>query len=488
MGKLIVVTGGAGFIGSHLCERLVAEGHTVISLDNYFAGSRDNHVPGVEYREGHTKDIERHIPETPDLIYHLGEYSRVEQSLLEPEIVHDLNVVGTKAVVEFWKKRKCKLVYAGSSTKFGDGGMARTATPYASSKADNTELVKETGDALKLPYAITYFYNVYGPRERAGTYGTVIEIFKRMYLRGAPITVTAPGTQKRNFTHVHDIVDGLMLVGEKGAGDEYGLGNEKVFSMLEVARLFGGELLMLPERPGNRMSSALDTKKARTLGWEAERRLEDYLEEFLSTNVRAAPLDDRVLVFSTTFHPVSGPAEDALVSLMRALPDVSFDVVTTCFGPDANLVPPPVPNAYVHRVGFGVPLDKYLFPILGFLKGRSLTRRHTYLFAWSIFASYAALAALLLKRAAHLPLLITLADQDLTRVGALKRWLLRIALSGADQVYGLRSKDDRAAARLARKDTLRQSMGDGDAFANQIRFTYSNILAKEIDRNTVRGV
>ncbi len=478
MGKLIVVTGGAGFIGSHLCERLLAAGQTVISLDNYFAGSRDNHIDGVEYREGHTKDIEIHIPETPDLIFHLGEYSRVEQSLLEPELVHDLNVVGTEGVVEFWKKRKCKLVYAGSSTKFGDGGMARTATPYASTKADNTELVKKTGDALGLPYAITYFYNVYGPRERAGTYGTVIEIFRRMYLRGAPITVTSPGTQTRNFTHVADIVDGLMLVGERGAGDEYGLGNEKVFSMLDVARLFGGEILMLPERPGNRMSSSLDTRKARAIGWEAERRLEDYLEEFLATNERAAPLDDRVLVFSTTFHPVSGPAEDALVELMRALPQVSFDVVTTRFSPRAENASSPVPNATVHRVGFGTPFDKYLFPILGFWRGIALSRTHTYLFAWAIFASYAAFAALLLKRYARLPLLITLADQDLTRAGSLKRWLLRIALSGADQVYGMKSKDDRAAARLARKDTLRQSIGDGDAFANQIRFAYSNILAK----------
>ncbi len=476
MGKLVLVTGGAGLIGSHVCERLAREGHTVISLDNYFAGTKQNHVTGVEYREGHTKDIETLVPETPDLIFHLGEYSRVEQSVFEPEIVHDLNVVGTQGVVEYWKKRKCKLVYAGSSTKFGDGGMARTATPYASTKADNTELVKKTGDALKLPYAITYFYNVYGPRERAGTYGTVIEIFKQMYLRGAPLTVTSPGTQVRNFTHVQDIVDGLMLVGEKGMGDEYGLGNEKVFSILDIARLFGTEILMLPERAGNRMTSALDTSKSRALGWDTERRLEDYLEEFLSTHTRTAPLDDRVLVFSTTFHPVSGPAEDALVGLMRALPDISFDVITTRFTEGAERTPSPVQNATIHRVGWGRPFDKYFFPLLGFMKARTLIKSHTYLFAWAIFASYAALAAALLKRIAHIPLLITLADQDLARAGGIKQTFLKTALSEADQVYGMASSDDRAAARLARKATLRQSIGDGDAFANQIRFAYASIL------------
>src|SRR4051812_36789334 len=113
--KLILVTGGAGFIGSNLCERLVASGHRVISLDNYFTGSRENHVAGVEYREGHTKDIAKVVPETPDLIYHLGEYARVEQSLEEPALVYDLNAVGTFAVLEFWRAKKCKLVYAGSS-------------------------------------------------------------------------------------------------------------------------------------------------------------------------------------------------------------------------------------------------------------------------------------------------------------------------------------------------------------------------------------
>ncbi len=478
MPKLILVTGGAGFIGSNLCTRLVAEGHRVISLDNYFAGSRENVVAGVEYREGHTKDIEALVPETPDLVFHLGEYSRVEQSLLEPELVHDLNVFGTRAVIEFWKKRACKLVYAGSSTKFGDGGLARTATPYARTKADNTELVKKTGDSLDLPYAITYFYNVFGPGERSGAYGTVIEFFKQMYLAGAPISVTLPGTQTRNFTHVDDIVNGLILVGEKGYGDEYGLGNEKKFSMLEVARLFGTEILMLPERPGNRMGSGLDTTKSRGLGWETERRLEDYLQEFLNEHERGTPRSARVLVFSTTFFPVAGPAEEALITLMQAMPDVHFDVVTTVFTREAKETLSPVSNATIYRVGSGHPIDKYLLPILGFLTARRLAKKNTYLFAWSIFASYAALAALLVKRMTGLPLLITLADQDFMQVSSWKRVFLRAALTDADQVYGMESKDERKAAQLTRKTTLRRSIGEGDAFANQVRFAYSTILSK----------
>src|SRR3989344_548771 len=225
--RIILVTGGAGFVGSHVCERIARAGNRVISLDNYFTGSTDNHMPGVEYRKGHTKDIERHVPETPDIVYHLGEYARVEQSVLEPEVVYDLNTLGTRGVIEFWKKRRSKLIYAGSSTKFGDGGAARYASPYARTKAENSELVRATGERENLPYAIAYFYNVYGERERSGVYGTVIEHFKRMYLSGAPCAVVSPGTQERNFTHVADIVDGLIAVGESGAGDEYGIGNER---------------------------------------------------------------------------------------------------------------------------------------------------------------------------------------------------------------------------------------------------------------------
>lgn len=280
--KTILVTGGAGFIGSHLCERLVKDGHRVISLDNYFTGSRDNHVSGVDYREGHTKDIEKHIPETPDLIYHLGEYSRVEKSLEEPALVWDLNKKGTFSVLEFWRKKGGKLLYAGSSTKFGDGGLGRDQSPYAWTKATNTELVRNYSTWYGLPHAITYFYNVYGPGERSGSYGTVIEIFKQKRLIGEPFTITAPGTQKRNFTHIEDIIDGLILVGANGAGDDFGIGNEQAYSILEVAQMFGGEIIMGPSSHGNRMASEIDTIKTRSLGWSPKRKLTDYITEVCS--------------------------------------------------------------------------------------------------------------------------------------------------------------------------------------------------------------
>lgn len=473
MNRLAVVTGGAGFIGSHLCERLVQNGYRVISLDNYFTGSRENHVPGVEYREGHTKDIEQLVPESPDIIYHLGEYSRVEKSFEDVEQVWDLNQLGTFAVLEFARRRKAKLVYAGSSTKFADGGLGRNQSPYAWSKASMTDLVENYGDWFGLTYATTYFYNVYGPRESCGALGTVLAIFKEQYRRGLPLSVVAPGTQERIFTHVDDTIDALVLVGEKGQGGGYGIGSDERFSILGLANLFGTEVVMLPERQGNRHVASIDSSKTRALGWKPVRSLREDISSFLKTTVRAPAPEKRVLVFTTTFHPVSGPAEDALCRLMEQMPDVHFDIITAAHTKEAMDVPCALPNGTIHRVGFGTSADKYLLPVLGREKAFELAAKHRYIFAWSLMASYGTLPALALRHGKLIPLLVTLADQDLALH---ERLFLRLILSQTDQVHASSPEQGKKLISLEKRMRARRSLGAGDAFANQLRFAYSGIL------------
>ncbi len=279
--KKILITGGAGFVGSHLCERLSQnQNNEVYSLDNYFTGSVDNHVSNVIYIKGDTKDIAKLVTFTPDLVYHLGEYSRVEQSFEDIEKVWDYNKDGTFAVLEFVRKHGCKILYAGSSTKFGDGGLGRSASPYAWTKASNTELVQNYGRWFNVPYAITYFYNVYGPREiQTGKYATLIALFKEKMKSKEPLTIVSPGTQKRNFTHIDDIINGLVLVGENGYGDEFGIGSGEAYTILEIAQMFGGEIQMLPERQGNRMTADVVTCKTEALGWKPTRTIKEYIEE-----------------------------------------------------------------------------------------------------------------------------------------------------------------------------------------------------------------
>ena len=279
--KTVIVTGGAGLIGTELIQLLLNKGYRAVSLDNYFIGSKDNHVKGAEYIEGHTKDIEKLLGnEKPAIIFHLGEYSRVEQSFTDIRLVWESNVVGTFNVFEYWRARGCKIVYAGSSTKFSDGGLGRDQSPYAWMKASNTELVRNYGTWFNLPYAVTYFYNGYGPHELSkGPYASVIGIFKELYWAGKPLTVRSPGTQKRNFTHVNDLARGLLMVGEGGQGDDYGIGSPESYSILDIAKMFTDKIEMLPGRPGNRMDSIIDTSRIEhEFGWKAEHTVREYID------------------------------------------------------------------------------------------------------------------------------------------------------------------------------------------------------------------
>jgi UDP-glucose 4-epimerase len=286
--QTILVTGGAGHVGSHLIELLVAdERNRVISLDNYFNGSPSNHIPGAEYREGHTRDIDRLVPETPGIVYHLGEYARIAPSFDDVRQVYDMNVVGTFAVAEFCRLRKVKkLVYAASSTKFAIEGDGRHQNPYSFTKAVNVDLINDYGRWYKLPYAICYFYNGFGPRERGdGKYATVIAKFEQQYLRGEPLTVVRPGTQKRAFTYVKDLARGIVLVGRKGKGDGYSLGQTKSHSILEIAQAFGGPIKLVAGYAG-RTEAKNFPAKARGLGWKPTVDVLEYIRTFITDHSR----------------------------------------------------------------------------------------------------------------------------------------------------------------------------------------------------------
>jgi UDP-glucose 4-epimerase len=276
----VLVTGGAGFVGSHLCEQLVKQGFEVTSLDNYFTGSVANHIPGVRYVEGPTELINeifktRHF----DLVYHLGEYSRVEQSFEDFDLVWKFNKVGTYEVLNYVRKNNCKLIYSGSSTKFADVTEGYIQSPYAWSKASNTELVKQFAEWYGIDYAITYFYNVYGKREiKKGKYATLIAKYKELARKQELLPVVLPGTQVRNFTHVDDIVDALIKIGFHGSGDEYGIGSPDQYTIYEVAEMFGLPILLLEERKGNRMSAKVVTDKTKQLGWQPKHSLPNYIE------------------------------------------------------------------------------------------------------------------------------------------------------------------------------------------------------------------
>tara|TARA_Y100001970_G_scaffold246015_1_gene313518 strand:- start:334 stop:1203 length:870 start_codon:yes stop_codon:yes gene_type:complete len=282
--KSILITGGAGFIGSALARNLIKD-NEVTSLDNYFSGSELNHIEGVEYIKGNVAEIDSILKNKKyDLIYHLGEYARVEQSYDDYSFVKDFNIISFSSMLDFAKKSNSKIIYSGSSTKFGSYFGDETDSPYSWSKKKNTEHLKLYSEWFGLDYAITYFYNVYGEGEiNKGKYSTVVAKFLESYKNNEEaLKVVSPGTQTRNFTHIEDIVSALVIIGEKGSGDDYGIGSDESYSILDLADMVGLPIKMEKERRGNRLDGDLITEKTKKLGWECKKNLKDYIQNFKS--------------------------------------------------------------------------------------------------------------------------------------------------------------------------------------------------------------
>ena len=276
----VLVTGGAGFIGTNLCKRLVELGKSVVCLDNYSSGKQDNHQDGVTYIDADCKFITE-LSEVPEVVYHLGEYSKVAPSFDDTKKIIETNIYSTAVVIEYCKDNNVKLVYAGSSTKYADNGA--NESPYAFSKAKNTELIKNYGNWFGLQYSICYFYNNYGPYQDTCNDGweTVISIFEKQKTKGIPLTIVKPGTQKRNFTYVGDTVNGLIAAASVNKNDEYQLSSNESYDMYELAKLFNHEYTLIPERLGDRMISTIDyIETYKKLNWTPKYKLKDWITRY----------------------------------------------------------------------------------------------------------------------------------------------------------------------------------------------------------------
>lgn len=484
--KKILVTGGAGFVGTALCNRLTSLGYEVISLDNYFTGSKLNHVAGVKYVEGHTRDINKIFKnENFDLVYHLGEYSRVEKSFEDPiGLVWDLNTAGTFSVLEFCKRTNTKVVYSGSSTKFASDGNGGNMSPYAWSKSANTQLVKNFGDWYGLKYAITYFYNVSGPGEISeGPYSTVLGIFKKQYENSLPLTLVRPGDQKRNFTHIDDIVDALVLVGEKGNGDEYGIGSDEVFSVKDMAEMFDTKIIEMPERKGNRSGAEVMSEKTKALGWSPKRSIKEHIKEWKKNtdlNKKQQEVKNKVLVFATTFFPHDGYSEKTMLEVIKSIPQIEFHVVTTNIGFQNEQLNLPS-NLKIFRVGKNNWKDKIKLIKEGYIIGKELSEKNKYAFVWSIMATYGTIPSYFLKKNIKIPMLVTLGNQNIPGKLSPKYWLLKMLVSGSDQI-STNSVVEESVSRGTNLRWLNSLNKKGDTFSNAFRFVY-NMKFNENYRN-----
>jgi UDP-glucose 4-epimerase len=295
----VLITGGAGFVGTALIKQLLKKYKDIeiVSVDNYSSGLKSNHISSnqVTYIDKDTRDL---IPQKfdinhtkmdladafePDAVFHFGEFSRIVTSFDSFDKCWDYNMQGTKMVLDYCIAKRAKLIYSASSSKFGNDGKDENLSPYAWMKAKMVELIKNYADWFDLKYEITYFYNAYGPGQiRTGDYATVIGIFEEQYANGEPLTVVEPGEQSRDFTHVDDIVRGVVLAAEKGRQDEYPLGTATSHKIIDVANMFNHKHVMIPERRGERFyGKAIPSLTYQHLGWEAKIKLEDYIKKIV---------------------------------------------------------------------------------------------------------------------------------------------------------------------------------------------------------------
>lgn len=282
----IIVTGGAGFVGSNLVDKILGLGiGDVVVVDNLATGSVRNVNVGAHFEEFDIRSDwlsnNKLSSFDPDVIFHMAALARIQPSFKRPVEVISANCSGTVQMLDYARAKKSMVVYAGSSSFYFDPH----ANPYAHSKWIGEEHCKMYNKVFGVSVAIARFFNVYGPRHvRDGDNANVLGIFERQKMANQPLTITGTGEQRRDFTHVDDICDGLLAIAKRPwSGDVFNLGRSSNYSINEVARMFKpAEMQYRPSRPGEARETLANIDESRSkLGWEPKRNLPDYIEEFL---------------------------------------------------------------------------------------------------------------------------------------------------------------------------------------------------------------
>ena len=290
MKNIIVVTGGAGFVGSNLIDLLLKKtNYKIVSVDNYSTGNKKNHIKNsnVKYIKGHTKNLSKILkPYTKrvGVIFHFGEFARIYQSFLKMNECLNSNSIGSNEVFNYCFLNKIKLVYSATSASVGNNGNDKNLSPYAFTKAKNLEMLENLKKWFNLKFEIIYFYNVYGPKQISkGSMATVIGIFEEQFKAKKPLSIVKPGSQSRRFTHIKDTIEACFYAWKKNKCRHYSISNKKSYTILQVAKMFNTTTKFLPERPGERYASVLTdmnlSNKVYKLFGKIE--LKDYIKNIL---------------------------------------------------------------------------------------------------------------------------------------------------------------------------------------------------------------
>ena len=287
-----LVTGGAGFIGSNLVDKLVSLGHEVIVLDNLVTGQLSNlkrvknkiKFVNIDLSSKKIK-LDKYFKKV-DWVFHLAGLADIVPSIKNPKNYINSNVLGTLNVLEASRKNKIKkLIYAASASCYGipkkyptdENSKIDPKYPYALSKFLGEQLIFHWFEDYKMPNISLRFFNIYGPRSRTtGAYGAVFGVFLAQRLANKPLTIVGDGKQTRDFTHVYDLIDAIILSAKKAKpGSIYNIGSGKETTVNTIANIIKGKKVFIPKRPGEPDRSLADISKIRReLKWKPKISIE----------------------------------------------------------------------------------------------------------------------------------------------------------------------------------------------------------------------
>ena len=287
-----IVTGGAGFIGSHIVDQLTSLGHNVVVIDNESSTANDTFYYNQQaiYHCMDVADYKKIRPlfDDVDYVFHLAAESRIQPAILNPSLAVQTNVLGTATVLQCAREAKVKkVIYSSTSSGYGLINIPPLVetmpddclNPYSVSKVAGEKLCKMYTDLFELPTLVFRYFNIYGPREPSkGPYAPVVKLFLRQYAAGEALTIVGDGLQRRDFTHVNDVVDANILAMDSDQTGLFNIGTGKNHSVIELANMISTNITYIPARPGEARITLADNTKAQTLlGWRSKNTLNDYV-------------------------------------------------------------------------------------------------------------------------------------------------------------------------------------------------------------------
>lgn len=507
-GKTILITGGAGFIGSHLCEKYLKQGHRVICLDNLQTTSSTKNISHLLSNRNFKfvkHDIIKPIKfgEPIDWIFNLACSGSPTSYQYDPIHTTKTNTIGVMNLLELARAHQARIMQFSTSEVYGDpepevqseiyNGNVNPLGPracYDEGKRCAETLFMDYYREYGVDIKIIRIFNTYGPKMDIND-GRAMTNFIVNALAGKDIVIYGDGSYTRSFQYIDDLIAGIdLMMNKENFTGPVNLGNPEEISILALAEKISektksnSKIVKQPKPTDDPQRRCPDISLAKEkLGWEPKISLDGGLDKTIEYFKTIELPEKRVLAFTIKYYPDFGPAEQAVADLARTMPDTEFHIITGRF--KKNLLKfEKINNTYIYRLGLGLKLDKYILALGGAFLARRLNKKYKFKFVWSVMSSYGAIAALFFKLfTGNILLLLIFSQSEIRQRGTFKaklaNFIYKIALKSADSVYLSDISLERNLKLIEPNTDFMVRQADNKSFVNQVRYTYAKLLNKQ---------